>query len=365
MRSSSLAPLWLAIAVALCCVPFHAIHAQAPAAKPAAGNWEKLTMVAFRDAQGTVIAEAPFPSGWNVLGTVRPGEASITGPDGVKIMDQPGQSFIFTQDPRMRQIYQQSGQRVRPWPGPDRMVQEDFVPALSQQGWRLLRSYEVPEVSRVDRWYNDQLFKAVPMQVQVIAVGSDWEKDADGSRAFMITHVQVSNTAQLQTWYYSSSVLKAAPEHFETARKQYIFSLANTRHALGPIMAYNEAEAQKAGQSWAAHRQRMAQNQANFEQQQRNFVNKSNAINAAIMNGWRERNAASDRQQERFVDTINERTQVVDPGTGQQYKVDSHYNQYWRNSSGDFISTNQTGYNPNLDENMNNERWQQLQQKAE
>ncbi|MBK6838291.1 MAG: hypothetical protein IPG90_08435 [Bacteroidetes bacterium] len=73
---------------------------------------------------------------------------------------------------------------------------------------------------------------------------------------------------------------------------------------------------------------------ANFEAQQRAFVNKSNAINDAIMNGWRANNAASDKQQEQRVDGIYERTNVVDPSNGQRYKVAAGANQYWMNSNG-------------------------------
>lgn len=324
-------------------------------------SWEKLTMRQFLDNNGKLIAESPYPSGWEINAHPKQGEPAITGPNGVKIMDQPMQSYLYTNDPRMQQLYAQNGQKVRPWQGAEQMVQQDFVPALRSQGWSFVRQYDVPEVAKIDKWYNDQLYKAVPMQTQTLAVGTEWQK-SDGSMAFMITHVQVSNTATLQTWYYFSSVLKADKAVFERARKQYIFSLANTRYALEPIMAYNQQEAQKAGQSWAAFNSRMAQNQANFEQQQRNFVNKSNAINDAIMEGYHQRDAASDKQQKEFVDVINEKTNTVDPSTGKKYKVNSFYNQYWMNKDGEYISTNQNDYNPNLDDNMNNQKWEHLKE---
>ncbi len=166
----------------------------------------------------------------------------------------------------------------------------------------------------------------------------------------------------MQNWSYWLSGLTAETTHFESAKKQLIFSLANVRYALEPIAAYNQREAQKAGQSWAAHNQRMAQNQAAFEAQQRAFVNKSNAINDAIMNGWRERNASSDRQHEQFVDAITEKTKVTNTATGQTYKVQSGYNQYWMNNNGEYISTNQYDYNPNLDDAMNNQQWEELKE---
>ena len=126
-------------------------------------------------------------------------------------------------------------------------------------------------------------------------------------------------------------------------------------------MAYNRSEAEKAGRSWAQFNARMEQNQANFEASQRAHINKTNAINDAIMSGWRERNAASDRMQERTIDGIYERTNVVDE-SGQKYKVESGYNQYWMNSDGEYISTDKVDYNPNLDDNMNDQKWQELKE---
>ena len=46
--------------------------------------------------------------------------------------------------------------------------------------------------------------------------------------------------------------------------------------------------------------------------------------------------------------------------TGQRYKVSSGSNQYWMNSNGEYIGTDRQDYNPNLDENMNNVKWQEL-----
>ena len=62
----------------------------------------------------------------------------------------------------------------------------------------------------------------------------------------------------------------------------------------------------------------------------------------------------------RVIDTINEKTNVVDPTSGQRYKVDSGSNQYWMNSNGEYIGTEKPGYDPNLDDNMNEVKWQEL-----
>jgi hypothetical protein len=326
------------------------------------GNWEKLEMRQFKDNKGNVLVEMPFPSGWETPAAVS-GGPSITGPNGVKVTDFPFKSFTYVSDPQMQQIYYQSGQQLRPWPGLDEVVQQDIKQWGESRGLQFVSYKEYPEVAKVDQWYSDQLYKAVPTQTKTIAVGSDW-KTSDGQPYFLLTHINIGNSDGMQNWYYFSAGLEAESAAFEKAKNQYLFSLANAHYALEPIMAYNENEAQKAGQSWAAFNKRMAQNQANFEATQRAHVNKSNAINESIMNNWRANNASSDKQQEQFINTINEQTKVSD-ASGNQYKVASHSNHYWMNNDGKYIGTDRQDYNPNLDENMNNQNWQELKKTDE
>ncbi|MCC7463827.1 MAG: hypothetical protein IT480_15370 [Gammaproteobacteria bacterium] len=328
-------------------------------------SWTPLAWIEFRDNTGAVFASMPFPPDWKRVKKTSPSDPTITGPNGVRISDYPLQSFMFTNDPNMQMIYRQSGQMLRPMPGIDQVIQQDLAPRLAEKGLKYVRHYEVPEVTNMDRWYSDQLYKAVPTRTDIAAIGTEWKTD-DGRPYFVLLHLNMSTTAELQNWSYFCTSLSADAAHFERAKKQFLFALANTHYPLEPIMAYNQREAQKAGQSWAAHNQRMAANQAAFEARQRAFVNRSEAINEAIneaiMSGWRERNASSDRMQERTIDSIYERTNVVDPSTGQRYKVEAGANRYWMNGNGEYISSDKYTYDPNLDENMNGQRWQELQE---
>lgn len=329
--------------------------------KPGApsGQWEKLVMHPFHDAQGTLLVEMPFPASWKVTSHRQHGEPTITGPNGVKVIDFPLQFFNYTSDPRLQQTYRASGQRLRPMPSLATIVQQDVTPWAEGQGLKFVRQYEIPEVTKIDQWYNDQLFKAVPMRVQIKAIGTDWET-AKGDRYFILMHISSADSGTMQNWSYYSTGIQAEKSHFEAAKKQLIFGLANARYNLQQIMAYNRMEAEKAGRSWAEHNARMARNQAAFEASQREFVNRSTAAHDALMAGWRERNAANDKAHERFVDTITERTKVVDPSSGQLYKVDSGYNHYWMNSDGKYLSTDKQDYDPNLDETLNKQKWQEL-----
>lgn len=322
------------------------------------GFWEKLELVELKDANGNVAAVIPIPGSWKIM-PANNGGPTITGPNGIQVTDFPLQMFMYNYNPSLQQSYNMAGQQMRELTSVDQLIQEDLVPWGQGRGLEYVKHYEIPEISKMDKWYSDQLFKALPSRSDVVAVGIDW-KTAAGNPYFLLLHLNVSTSDQMQQWYYRASGLEANAEHFEAAKKQFIFSLSNMRYNLEPIIVFNQQEAQRVGKSWAEFNQRMAQNQANFEASQRAHVNKSNAINDAIMNGWRERNASSDKQQEQFIDGIYERTNVVDPTTGKGYKVSAGANQYWMNSNGEYIGTQLQDYNPNLDKNMNEQRWQEL-----
>lgn len=330
------------------------------AQKTNSSRWEQLVMQPFHDDKGQVMVELPMPATWKIAKAAKRGEPTIVGPHNVKVIDFPLQSFIYTHNPQLQGTYRQAGQRLRSMPKWEEILQQDIVPWATGQGLTLLRSYEIPEITRIDKWYNDQLYKAVPMKTHVVAYGVDWTHTETGHRFFMVVHLVGSATAELQTWYYYYSGLQAEKAHFDTARKQLIFALANARYNLSQIADYNRAEAEKAGKSWAAHNDRMARNQAAFEASQRAFVNRSTAAHDSLMRTWNEKNAATDRAHERFIDTITERQNVVNPTTGTRYKVESGPNQYWMNSSGEYISTDNPSYDPNLDKNLNHHNWQEL-----
>jgi len=87
-----------------------------------AGNWQKLVMHAFRDVQGAVVVEMPFPSNWEVMSKHKQGEPTIVGPNGIKVIDFPLKFFIYTSDPRMQQSYRAAGQQLRPMPGVEQII---------------------------------------------------------------------------------------------------------------------------------------------------------------------------------------------------------------------------------------------------
>ncbi|HRG90880.1 MAG TPA: hypothetical protein PLW44_17785, partial [Chitinophagales bacterium] len=135
-------------------------HTQPAENKTNHGEWQKLVPYAFKDAQGQVAAVMPFPADWKVMPGSGNGAPSITGPHGLKVTDYPAQSFMYVHDPNMQQMYYQSGQRLRAMPGIEQLIQQDLVPWANNRGLQFVKHYEIPEVSKIDKWYSDQLYKA-------------------------------------------------------------------------------------------------------------------------------------------------------------------------------------------------------------
>jgi hypothetical protein len=160
-----------------------AVQTNAPV-KGSSNSWEKLVMQPFRDKKGEVMVELPLPSSWKITSSPKLGEPTILGPYNVKVIDFPSQSFLFMRDPQLQRSYLQAGQRMRPVPTIEALVEEDLVPWAAGQGLTLVKHYELKEISRTDQWYNDQLYKAMPMQNEVMAFGIDWKHTESGHRFF-------------------------------------------------------------------------------------------------------------------------------------------------------------------------------------
>lgn len=133
-------------------------------------NWQKLEMFELKNNKGIVDALIPLPATWK-LNTEG---ATMIGPNGIRVTDFPGKSFMINYDPSLQYAYSQSPQREMP--GIDRLIEEDIIPEVSKKGWQYIRHYEIPEISKMDKWYSDQLYKAVPSKTDVRVYGTEWKK---------------------------------------------------------------------------------------------------------------------------------------------------------------------------------------------
>ena len=107
----------------------------------------------------------------------------------------------------------------------------------------------------------------------------------------------------------------------------------------------------------AAHNERMAVMQQNFDASQRAFTEKRDAINASITANYANSNATSSRNHNRFLNYIKEEETVS--ANGQRYQVQGGSSQYWVNENGQYQGSNNPNYDPNRNQGTVNHTWTQ------
>ncbi|MAB56087.1 MAG: hypothetical protein CL524_00910 [Aequorivita sp.] len=306
---------------------------------------------------GIVMSRIPLPSSWQKQNG---GDYLYTGPNGIKIHGERGGSFIFSKDPQMTQMYQQSGMQVQLPKSIEQVINEGFMEYANKINRKLVRKYPMPQIAAWDKQFDDQLYKSMPSQKTFTVMGLEW-RDPDGTSFLTILHHFVSYDQYGGYWGITYSVLEASEGAFDQAKTQYINGLLNQQINPQWLQAVNQKDMQIAQQSNAAHQQRMANIKSFGDQNTARFNDRMAAMDQN-MASWRANQAASDRNQEQFVDYIYGNTNVSDPNTGQTYKVEAGANQYWMNNQGEYIKSDNSLYNPNLDQNINNQTWTEYEE---
>lgn len=326
---------------------------------PNSNRSDKLAMKTVMDKKSNMpMFRLPLPESWSLV-TDHP-STWIKGPDGIQVDNLRNQTFMATNDPYMQQIYAQSGAQLRQKLALDKVFAQDFIPQLNQNGFKLTKQFALNELAGKDREYMNKLYQSAPSQKEFHAMAFELN-GPDNISLLFVMHQFSSFADGLMIWGYYGEVMQAQTTMMENAKNTLLNALHNKEHNPAQIAAYNQNEQQKANASWSSHNSRMSQNQANFEAQQRAFTSSSNAVNNSIMENWRNQNASSDRMQNKYVNEgIWDQTTKVDPNTGQKYYVDNDSKNYWINSNGEYIKSDDVNYNPNTDPNYNNQNWNEM-----
>lgn len=322
---------------------------------------EKLVMLSVMDTTRNMeMYRMPFPENWAMHTPKTIEEPNITGPGGINIYYRMGGSYSYNSDPYMQQLYQQTGQSMRAPISVEQIIEQDLKPQINKLGMKYIKQYPLPEVAQRSKNYSSKLYKSLPTQESFNAVGSEWQDD-QGNTALVIVDQSIRSGQGSTFWSYQYKILGAPSERFEAAKKAFIYAIVNTQDNAQQIRAYNASEQQKSNQSWGQHNARMRQNQQNFDRQQKIYRETNNAVNNSIMSTYRNQSAASERGQRQFVNSINDESTVTNPYDGKQYQVEAGADQYWMNNDNEYIQSNDTFYNPNMDPYQNNQEWQELQ----
>lgn len=316
---------------------------------------KKDTIIYFNNVDsrnGMIMSRIPLPSTWKKQ---TKGDYSYIGPNGVKIYRERTSMFMFSNDQQTNNIYQQSGVPIQFPKSVDQVINEHFISYADKINRKLVKQYPIPQIARWDKQHDDQLYKSMPSQKTFNVMGLEWQ-DPDGTKFLTVLHHFVSYDNYGGYWGLIYTILEAPEIAFEKAKRQYINGLLNKQTNPQWIQMNNQNDMQIAQQSNADHQARMAGIKAMGDQGTANH----NARMAAMdqnMESWRANQAADDRSHNRVIDNIRGETNVSSSNTGTTYKVETGAKQYWINEHGEYIKSDNSFYNPNMDKTINNQTW--------
>jgi len=311
---------------------------------------------------GQVVAQMPLPTDWIINPNPGPKDPAATGPGGIEIRSYAGQMYSFSNDQYTNQIYQQSGQKVRQPVGIETLIKQDLIPDAQKQGYQFEKMYALPKLAQADKAYSDQLYTYGQQQQSFQVAGAEFT-GKDGEKELLIVHYFETFSGGMYIWGYTIQNLSAPQQTFESAKQTYIYALENTQHNQQAIASYNAQESAKLSANDAAFQNRMRNNQRNFEATQRAHVNSSNAINDAQMSTYRTQSESFNRSNQQIVNGISEQSTMYNSTNGETYQVEGQSNTYWMNANGEYIPTDNSLYNPNLDQNVNSTDWVEGEQR--
>ena len=305
---------------------------------------------------GQAVYQISLPSSWKL----DQNQGLITGPNGLEIRQFQGVSNMYANDPYTQQSYAAMGKQMLPPIGAQGVLQQDLQQKAQQMGLTYQRAFAVPSLAQKDRAYSDQLVSYGNPQKRFDVLATEW-KSNDGKQVMILIHYYEQASMGMSFWGYHYKALSASPADYEGAKAQYIRGLEGIRHNQAAIQAYNQQESQTLQQRDAAFQNRMRSNQANFDATQRAYTESQNAINQSQMSIYQSQSESFNRGNQQITNGIYEENTLYNPTIGEYYQVQDGYNNYWMNSEGEYIGTDDQFYNPNTDPNINNTEWQQGQ----
>ena len=311
-----------------------------------------------KDSQtGMVMSSIPLPSTWK---NQSQGDYTYIGPNGIKIYKERASMYMFNNDQQMNNMSEQSGMPIQFPKSVEQVINESFLPYNNKINRKLVKKYPIPQLASWDKQFDNQLYKSMPSQKTFTVMGLEW-RDPDGKSFLTVLHHFVSYDNFGGYWGVIYTVLEAPENGFAKAKRQYINGLLNQKTNPQWIQASNQRDMQAAQQSNANHQANMANIKASGDRSTANH----NARMAAMdqdMETWKSNQASDDRNHNRTIDNIRGNTNVTDPNTGKTYKVETGADQYWINDQGEYIKSDNSLYNPNQDQNINNKNWTEYEE---
>jgi hypothetical protein len=298
-----------------------------------------------------------LPAHWKVEG-LETGYWSATAP-GMRVHQTPPTLFKDVTG-ELRQMYLSMGQSLRPPLRIEQVFAQDLAPKMQAEGYELVEQKSMPELARKATADINMLYMTGNVRPTLQSLVGVWKK-GDQRRALFLNWIRMDSDG-LVVWGYGTTTLDAPASSFEAEKNSLIQASLTAQAAPEGIAAQHrdarmkeqqsrmQAQQQQVQnqQSWAAHNQRMQSNQAAFHAQQAAHTDMVNSVNNSIMGGYNSTMGSMDRMQNATINGIRGEQDAYNPYTGDAGKIQSGYDNYWMNSDGQYIGTNDGTYDPNV-----------------
>lgn len=308
------------------------------------------------DNKGKVMFQLTLPANW-MLHT-KPGRAAISGPNGIFVYNFPLRNFMHSQNQMMAQAYAQHGGKLRAPLSAEQIVRQDLVPVATREGSKLIKITPTQSIAKADAAMQDMMYQIGRHDVRYDSVLAEFE-DKKGDPYAIVIVTSHNYIGDMMMWTYYGYGLEAPKAQYEQAKTTLVNGLASKVYNPRYFDQHNQSEINRESASWAAHNQKMANNQRNFDAQQAAYRDRTESINKSIMASYEARNASSDRQHNRFLNYVKGEETVTN-SDGKRYQVESGSDHYWMNNDGQYIGTNDPNYDPNRNQGTVNETWNEV-----
>lgn len=329
----------------------------------------------FVDAKtGLVVYQKAFPSDWEVVS--KPSYDldkdfpiflyRIQNQHGLKAFNTPMCQFVALQNQQYAQLMKNYGMNnIKPVASLSFIVENEIKPIMERDGFKFVSNREFPELLT---FINQKKKEMGLNNVSFNISATEWVNKENIKGLVMFNQVvfnydtSMGMTEPMKIWNYQVAYLFAPNSDYEAAIKTAMDS--DMKKIDSPNWQKYQAQVNnfRQQQQTAQHQQRMREQQRQFDQHQQMMKERYAAQDAnheRFMDNLRGTSTSSgyssDKNHQNFIDMIREEQNVS--LEGKTFKVETGADNYWMNSDGKYIMSNNQFYNPNKDPIYDNQHW--------
>ncbi len=328
----------------------------------------------FRDAHtGMIVKSQKFPADWQVVSrasynydkAIPAFSYQIQGSGGLKAFNSLHEAYTFNEFPENNQMMAAYGIKIKRVPAINELMQQEFAPKIKSLGFSYLGQEQATDMEQI---LNEKIRTQGLNNVEFKILSTKWANGQGQQALVNLVLMQIHNSmpgmGRSIIWTYGVDYLIAGPEQLQTAYEAMKIALRSEVENPQWLQYKNNLTIQRQRESNQAHQQRMKTQQDQFQSHQqymKGVYADSDARHNQYMNNLRGTNG-SDAGHQNYINMIRDEETVYD-ANGQSYQVDGYAKQYWTDSDGNYIKSDDLFYNPNGDINLNNKEWNSMEKK--